>query len=150
MKLKTLRKSEIKSLNEELFKHFGSRPLNKKDNIQKIDDNYIRVNNKLLYFFHEGEIVPTLKNTSVLLKTIVVDMGAVKFMCNGADLMRPGIVSIDKEILIGDYVIIVDVNNNKALMIGVSLSDAKDMEAQKNGKCVTSLHYVGDEIWNMK
>ena len=43
----------------------------------------------------ENEFIPFLTETKLLesFPNVMVDMGAVKFMCNGANVMRPGIKS---------------------------------------------------------
>jgi PUA domain protein len=79
-------------------------------------------------------------------KLVVVDSGAVRFVVNGADIMRPGIVSADPEIAVGDLVVIVEERYKKPLAIGRALAAGTDMKGE--GKAVKSLHHVGDAIWN--
>lgn len=80
---------------------------------------------------------------------VTVDMGAVKFVANGADIMAPGIVDADPAIKKDDFVWIRDVNNKRPLAVGIALVDAGGMGKGKSGKAVKSMHYVGDEIWNL-
>ncbi len=80
------------------------------------------------------------------LPKVVVDMGAIRFVCNGADVMAPGITemgSFDE----GDLVVIRDMNHGKALAIGVANKSSVDIEASKKGKVIKNLHYVGDKLW---
>lgn len=79
-------------------------------------------------------------------KLVVVDSGAIRFVVNGADIMRPGIVSADPEIAVGDLVVIVEERYKKPLAIGRALVTGTDMKGE--GKAVKSLHHVGDAIWN--
>ena len=79
-------------------------------------------------------------------RLVVVDAGAVRFVVNGADIMKPGIVSADPEIAVGDLVVIVEVRYQKPLAIGRALVAGTDMKGE--GKAVKSLHHVGDAIWN--
>jgi PUA domain protein len=81
---------------------------------------------------------------------VVVDMGAVKFMTKGADVMSPGIVKADPNIREGDFVIIVDETHHKPLAIGRSLISGEEMTRNTEGKAVKNLHYIGDEIWNLE
>ncbi|MBT3284249.1 RNA-binding protein [Candidatus Bathyarchaeota archaeon] len=77
---------------------------------------------------------------------VVVDMGAIRFVCNGADVMAPGITEIgsfDE----GDLVVIRDINHGKALAIGIANKSSADIEASKKGKVIKNLHYVGDKLW---
>ena len=83
-----------------------------------------------------------------ILKTITVDMGAVKFVVKGADIMRPGITKIDETIESNDLVTIVDEKHNKPIGIGLALFSGKEMLKVTSGKCVKNLHYVSDKIWN--
>ncbi|MBN2458419.1 RNA-binding protein [Candidatus Woesearchaeota archaeon] len=151
MKIKTLSKSDIKQLNNEILSIYGIEPLTKKDNVlvEEHEDGLklIRVNGKYSYFLHDGKPVPTLKAEPGFLKRITVDMGAVRFLCSGADLMRPGIVDIEDGIKAGDIVGVIDTDNRKMLMIGCAILDSDAMREQKSGKSATSLHYAGDRIW---
>jgi len=146
MKIKHLSKSEIKKL--------GLENITKKDKVELIEDEikYLKVNGQILYFYYDDSLVPTLKgclneNISTNLKKIIVDMGSIKFLTGGADLMRPGIVNIDEEINKDDLVLIVDENNNKPIMIGKALFDSIEMRAIEKGKVIKNIHHVGDKIW---
>jgi PUA domain protein len=81
-------------------------------------------------------------------RLVVVDSGAVRFVVNGADIMKPGIVSADPEIAAGDMVVIVEERHNKPLAVGRALVAGTEMKGE--GKAVKSLHHVGDEIWNSR
>ncbi len=78
-------------------------------------------------------------------RLVVVDSGAVRFVVNGADIMKPGIVSADPEIAVGNLVVIVEERHNKPLAIGRALVAGTEMKGE--GKAVKSLHHVGDAIW---
>ena len=81
---------------------------------------------------------------------MVVDTGAVRFIANGADAMRPGITSISPDIRAGHPVQVVEERHGKPLAVGIALLDATDMERQERGKSVRSVHNVGDDIWNLE
>jgi len=81
-------------------------------------------------------------------KYVVVDMGAVKFVTNGADVMSPGIVDVDETISKGDQVWVCDVRNKKPLAVGFALMDGNTMKNEKKGKAVDTFLYVGDSLWN--
>ncbi|MGB7545602.1 MAG: RNA-binding protein [Methanothrix sp.] len=78
-------------------------------------------------------------------RLVVVDSGAVRFVVNGADIMKPGIVSADPEIAVGDLVVIVEERHKKPLAVGRALVAGTEMKGE--GKAVKSLHHVGDLIW---
>ena len=80
------------------------------------------------------------------LLNVVVDMGAIRFVCNGADVMAPGITDMGT-FGVGDIVVIRDVTHGKALAIGVAKKSSVDIEMSKKGKVIKNLHYVGDKLW---
>lgn len=83
-------------------------------------------------------------------KTVTVDMGAIRFVSNGADIMSPGIVDASEGIEAGDIVLIIDETHGKPLAIGISLIDGEEMVENDSGKAIETKHYVGDEIWNFE
>ncbi len=140
----------VKELNKQI-EHYGI-SYHKKDQIVLLEDDkykFILVNKKPEFFYYENKIVPTLKllQQKEVLKKITVDMGAVKFVINGADIMRPGIVEIENGINEDDFIVIVDVNNKKPLAVGIALLNSEEMEKTTGGKVIKNIHYVGDEIW---
>ncbi len=146
-----LGKKEVKDINDKLNSLYGVVDIiDKKDTVVVIDDKYISINNEINFFYHNNNVIPTLRYLlkNNFLKKVVVDMGAVKFVSSGADVMRPGIVEIDPSIEKGDIVAVVDVNNKRPLAVGEALFDASEMSSMKTGKAVKSLHNVGDDIWN--
>ena len=78
----------------------------------------------------------------------MVDMGAVKFVTNGADVMAPGIVDADLDIEDGNSVWICDQQHRKPLAVGSALMNGEDMKNKSSGKAVKIIHYIGDELWN--
>ena len=79
---------------------------------------------------------------------VIVDMGAVKFVTNGADVMAPGVVDADKNIIENDQVWICDERNHKPLAVGIALMSGEQMINEKKGKAISMVHYVGDKLWN--
>ncbi len=108
------------------------------------------VGGKPLFFKSGDTVLPTLLFTKFTEKApkIVVDMGAVPYVCKGADVMAPGIVRIEGEFGKGDLVLVVDVKFGKALALGESLMDAETSRQTKKGPIVKTLHYVSDKIWD--
>jgi len=109
------------------------------------------INGKTMFARFEGTLLPTLVSNDVfpLLPKIVVDMGAVSHICNGADLMAPGVVHIDGNFTKDNFVLIVDERHGKPLAIGVALLDSHVMRKVRHGKIVRNIHYVGDRLWKM-
>ena len=80
---------------------------------------------------------------------VTVDMGAVRFVTNGADVMAPGIVDADDTIEVDMPVWIRDEQHHKPLAIGVALMNGTDMVQSSKGKAVKMIHFIGDTIWKM-
>lgn len=96
----------------------------------------------------EGTLFPTLIHPRLDdLPSIVVDMGAIPYVCNGADVMAPGIVEVTGGFSEGELVVIRDVTHGKALSVGVSLASSEEMREMRKGKAIRNLHHVGDKIW---
>ncbi len=108
------------------------------------------INGKPLLISSGEHVFPTLVFSEALAfaPKIVVDMGAVPYVCNGANVMAPGIVRFEGEFRKGDYVFVVDEKYGKPLAVGIIEYDAGNVENVKGGVVVKNLHFVGDKIWN--
>jgi len=97
----------------------------------------------------QGNFVPFLGGKPEVLQrfpSVTVDMGAVKFVCNGAKVMRPGITSFDS-FKKGDVVVVKDQTHGKALAVGIALEDSEAAKAMAKGYVVENLHYISDKMW---
>jgi len=108
------------------------------------------INNKPLLAIFNSTLVPTLSSNEILdaFPRIVVNMGAVPHLCNGADLMAPGVVRIEKDYSKGGYVVVVDERHSKPLAVAIALEDSKTARSMTHGKIARNIHYVGDRLWN--
>jgi PUA domain protein len=108
------------------------------------------IEGKPILFKAGDNILPTLLFTEFTVKApkIVVDMGAIPYVCKGATVMAPGIVRVEGEFGKGDLVLIVDMKHGKALALGESLLDSETAKQTKKGPVVKTLHYVSDKIWD--
>lgn len=79
---------------------------------------------------------------------VTVDAGAIQFVSNGADIMRPGIEAADESIAEGDLVVINEETHGKFLAIGRALVDGSDMLGDE-GRVVESIHHVGDDLFEL-
>ncbi len=77
---------------------------------------------------------------------VTVDAGAIQFVSDGADVMRPGIVEADDAIAEGDLIAINEESHGKYLAVGRALTDGEDMVGD-SGKVVESIHHVGDDLY---
>ena len=83
-------------------------------------------------------------------KWVEVDHGAIPFLMNGADCMVAGVQAADKDITEGELVWIRDMTHKKPLAIGWSTMEGQEMAAATKGKGIKTLHWVGDELWEME
>jgi malignant T-cell-amplified sequence len=103
-----------------------------------------------LFFGRRGsEYFPLLKDQTIVpaLPSLTVDSGAVKFVCNGANVMRPGVVSFAKDFEKGDMVVVKEVAHSKAIALGRVLGSKKTLEGLTKGPAAENLHYIGDKFW---
>ena len=107
------------------------------------------VDGKPLLFKSDSRIHPTLMFSDFIVKApkVVVDMGAVPYVCKGATVMAPGIVRYEGEFAAGDTVVVADMKHGKALAVGEALMDSEAARATKKGPIVKTLHHVSDKIW---
>jgi len=100
--------------------------------ILKIDDDY-------LPFLSETETLKKFPN-------VMVDMGAIKFMCKGANVMRPGIKKFT-EFEKDRIVCIIEESHQKFLAVGKAMVSSTELENMEKGEVVKNLHYVSDKFW---
>ena len=99
-----------------------------------------------------GAIGPTVKGLLAFpasKRQVTVDMGAVPFVYNGADVMAPGIVEADPAIRAGDLVWVRDEKNRRPLAVGRAIMDGPTMAREERGKAIETIHHVGDDLWRL-
>ena len=102
-----------------------------------------------LVFYADGEPFLTVRGANATdpdSGVVTVDAGAISFVSNGADVMRPGIVEADPAVDAGDLVAIAEETHGKVLAIGRALVDGGEMVGEE-GKVVESVHHVGDDLY---
>ena len=110
---------------------------------------FLVVDGRFTFVESEGAVLPFIgsRALTVLLPSVYIDDGAVKYILKGADVMRPGISKFDdwggKEKL----VVIRDAGKERGLAVGRSLVASSEMAALSKGNCVKNLHHAGDRIW---
>jgi PUA-domain protein len=150
-----LRLKEIASIARGIDDALGTKSFTEQDVVDMAegpDYDVVFVNGKILAFMPDG--VPFLTVRGLLKYTstkrfVTVDMGAIKFVYNGADVMGPGIVETDPGIKEGDLVWVRDVNNLRPLAVGRALMDSAAMKRKERGKAVGSMLHVGDKLWQV-
>jgi PUA-domain protein len=151
-----LKSSDTKALlskaAEKLGINFGEL-IDSKATIEAVETGHgevLLVDRKPLLFRTGETVYPTLlfEEKIAKLPRVVVDMGAVRHVCNGAGVMAPGIVRYEGEFKKGALVLVVDVKFGKPLALGEAQYDAEDAKSMKQGVVVKNIHFVSDEIWN--
>ena len=96
----------------------------------------------------EQNVLPLLTKEEVLksFPSVSVDMGAVKFVCNGAKVMRPGIVQMD-EFKKDDIVVVKDSTHGKYLAVGLALTSSQEAQTMSKGPVIDNKHYISDKFW---
>ena len=156
-----IQKSQIKELQDDILNRYDEKFVGqifpnkaKVEVIQTDDGDTLYAINKVLKLWKSKEgylpVLTLLLNKQVDLKKIVVDKGAIRFVTNAADVMRPGITHIDPSIIKGDIVVIVDENHDRALAIGKAMFNANQMQEIKTGKVVKNLHTIQDNVWKFE
>jgi len=152
-KRKRLRSKEVKAYSEEIQNALGITAFTPDDAVDLAESsefNVIFVNGEILALVCGGRAFLTVRG---LLKYkpqarfVTVDMGAVPYVTNGADIMAPGIVDADPGIQANDLVWIRDVKNLVPLAIGVSSVNGEELRKGGKGKVIRTLHNVGDKLW---
>jgi len=152
-----LRKSDLRELKDSLRVLLGDQvdSLFKKT-VERIKTDSIELyaeNRIVLAFKLENHYLPSLRALNeglVTLPQVTVDMGAVPYVTNGADIMAPGIKDLASDLQTGAIVSIVDERFGKSLAIGELLFDCEVILQMKKGKAIRNLHYVNDAIWSVK
>ncbi len=152
--------TEIKELKDDISKYYDATFVDqifpKKASVEIIinedGDTLIAVNNKLTLWKSKDGYLPVLTllldpSIKVPLKSILVDSGAIKYVANGADVMRPGIRKIDPTIKKDDIVRVADETHDRTLAVGKAMYNAQEMQKLTEGKTVKNLHTIVDKTF---
>ncbi len=150
MKSNLISKSETITLLKKVSKDWGIEfPKMKNVKVHQIlNDAQIITGEGLKILKINEDYLPFLSETEILKKfpSVEVDMGAVKFMCKGANLMRPGIKKFT-EFEKGKLVCIVEETHHKFLAVGKARVSSSELEKMKKGEVIQNIHYVSDKFW---
>ena len=149
-KRSVLRRKDANSLKEEASAFLGTEKYRTVGQAEIEDGSKVYLfDGEALIARKDGVLFPTLMNPNLEnFPSVTVDMGAVPYVCNGADVMAPGIVDV-KDAFVGDDLLVIrDVKHGKALAVGVALISSEGMKEMRKGKAIHNLHHVGDKLWN--
>ena len=96
-------------------------------------------------------ILPFVDDIPILEKFpyVSVDMGAVKFVCKGANVMRPGIIKFS-DFESGEIVCVIEESQNKFLAVGKAEMSSKEAQDASKGEVIKNMHYISDDFWETK
>jgi PUA domain protein len=117
--------------------------------VHELDDSTSLITGDSITAIRTGEnYLPFLSETGLLDKfpKATVDAGAIKFVCNGANVMRPGIKKFS-EFKKDDIICVVEDVHNKFLAVGKALVSSEEMSSITKGEVVKNLHYISDKYW---
>ena len=153
MKSNLISKSETSKILEQIKLQWKI-DLPKQKNIKTHDVNekgVIITGNGITAIKIGDDILPFLDDIQVLEKFpyVTVDMGAVKFVCKGANVMRPGITRFS-DFESGEIVCVIEESQNKFLAVGKAEMSSKEVEDVNRGEVIKNIHYISDDFWESK
>jgi len=152
LKSNLISKSETTSLLKTISERWGIEfPKIKNLKVHQItEDAQIIVGNGVKILKTNDEFLPFLSEINLLEKFpyVMVDMGAVKFLCKGANVMRPGIKN-HTEFKKDEIICVIEESQQKFLAIGKSLVSSLDLEKMERGEVIKNMHYISDKFWEI-
>ncbi len=115
-------------------------------------DGVVFVNfDSMTFVSSEESFFPFLGSAEALalFPAATVDEGAIKFMLNGADVMRPGIRAFDPWGEAGKTVVVKEEKKGRAIAVAQSTVTSVEAQSMTKGICLKNLHHVGDRFWNL-
>ena len=147
-----LRSDEIDELASSLADHLGVE-LDGDDyervEFTDVDREVVLVDGEPLVASFDGDLFLTVRGANEYPPrnhVVTVDSGAISFVSDGANVMRPGIVEATDDIESGDLAVVVEAQHGKALAVGRAETPGEEMVGD-SGKVVESLHHVGDDLY---
>ncbi len=152
----SMREKEAKALLTEASQKIDSvigRIVSDKDRFEVIETDFgkIFLVNRVPILAKTDELFPLLSSSQLLdhLPKIIVDMGAVPHICNGAGLMAPGIRGFEGDFTEGAVVVILDERHHKALAVARTCYGSEKMKTMKQGVVARNIHFVNDKVWKV-
>lgn len=145
-----------RELIQELINLYGDKVnfIDKKDPIEKIkteeEQNFYIKKGKIWLFNKDNVLIPSLhclKEHPENVFRVTVDVGAIRFVTNGADVMAPGVSFFDNRIKEGMIVAVDEEKANTLLAVGRALINAEEFKDKEKGKVVEVIHHLTDEWW---
>jgi len=150
LKSNLISKSETAKIFEELNTQWKiDVPKQKNVRTHQIDEKGVIITGNGVTAVKIGEdILPFLGDVPILEKFpyVIVDMGAIKFVCKGANIMRPGI-TIFSDFEKGEIVCVIEESQHKFLAVGKAKMSSKQLDETEHGEVIKNMHYISDIFW---
>ena len=152
MKSNLISKSKTAEILEQINSQWNVK-LSKQKNVRfhYITDNEIIITGTDITAIMVGNnILPFLSQTAILKKfpSVVVDMGAIQFVCKVANIMRPGIKEFS-DFKKGDIVCVIEESQQKFLAVGIAEMSSDELKEAKKGEVIKNIHYISDNFWEI-
>jgi len=150
LKSNLISKSETAKIFEELNTQWKIEvPKQKNVRTHQIDEKGVIITgNGVTAVKIDEDILPFLGDVPILEKFpyVIVDMGAIKFVCKGANIMRPGITKFS-DFENGEIVCVIEESQHKFLAVGKAEMSSKQLDETKKGEVIKNMHYISDIFW---
>ena len=153
MKSNLISKSETSKILEQINSQWKIElPKQKNIKTHEVDEKGIIITGNGITAVKIGDdILPFLDDIPILEKFpyVTVDMGAIKFICKGANVMRPGITKFS-DFESGEIVCVIEESQKKFLAVGKAKMSSKELGETSKGEVIKNMHYVSDNFWESK
>ena len=153
MKSNLISKSETSKILEQINSQWKIElPKQKNIKTHEVDEKGVIITGDGITAVKIGDdILPFLDDTPILEKFpyVTVDMGAIKFVCKGANVMRPGITKFS-DFESGEIVCVIEESQKKFLAVGKAKISSIKLDETNKGEVIKNMHYISDNFWESK
>ena len=153
MKSNLISKSETTKIFEKIKMQWKIElPKQKNVRVHEVDEKGVIITGEGITAVKIGDdVLPFLDDIPILEKFpyVIVDTGAIKFVCKGANVMRPGIMKFS-DFESGEIVCVIEESQKKFLAVGKAKMSSKELDETSKGEVIKNMHYVSDNFWESK
>ena len=153
MKSNLISKSETAKILEQINTQWKIElPKQKNVRTHEIDENSAIITGEGITAIKIDDVIlPFLDDIPILEKFpyVTVDMGAIKFVCKGANVMRPGITKFS-DFESDEIVCVIEESQKKFLAVGKAKMSSKKLDETSKGEVIKNMHYISDNFWESK
>ncbi|MEM0117590.1 MAG: PUA domain-containing protein [Conexivisphaerales archaeon] len=153
MKVVYLSKREAKELSKRMLNEwgkFGVRSLEVEKRVEVDEDKSLLIGKNVV--LQKGDVLAPFVGDETLCSlfpSVKIDMGAIKFITNGANVMRPGIKEFSVDFQKDDVVIVRDEKFGKPIAVCSALISSEEAKGADKGAVLKNISYVGDRFWQV-